>query len=167
MLSDSAFALSCMRPDLIKTLEDAKASDKVYHILVGKFMSNPSAYQYRGGLQAGPPRSDGTRRVVAPVTNKSPRFSQSLFEGRSLSNDPRNDVQLSQFPVDIKMSCSSMWCASPPRSDKEVVAFVEEREGQAPILRISACPKWIFTGNTEDHIQTIRYCLDNNCSKQP
>ena len=58
MLSDSAFALSCMRPDLIKTLEDAKASDKVYHILVGKFMSNPSAYQYSCLLYTSPSPRD-------------------------------------------------------------------------------------------------------------
>ena len=164
MLSDSAFALSCMRPDLIKTLEEAKASEKVYHILVGKFVSDPSAYKYNGGLQAGLPRIDGTREVGVPLTNKSPRITQALFEGVSLSNDPRNDEQLSHFPVDIKMSCTSIWCGTPPASDQDVVAFVEARDEQVPILRISACPKWLFAGNSETHIKTIRHCLDNNCS---
>jgi len=40
LVSDSAFALSCVRPDLIKTLEEAKASPKIYYVLVGRFVSS-------------------------------------------------------------------------------------------------------------------------------
>ena len=60
-----------------------------------------------------------------------------------------------------------MWCGTPPASNQDVIAFVEARDEQVPILRISACPKWLFAGNSETHIQTIRHCLDNNCSDDP
>ena len=40
--ADSAFALSCARPNLIKSLEDAKASEALYYVLVGTFAASPS-----------------------------------------------------------------------------------------------------------------------------
>ena len=48
MVSESAFALSCVRPDLLRSLEQAKSSPTVYYILVGKFESNGIGARYIG-----------------------------------------------------------------------------------------------------------------------
>ena len=75
MMSEGAFALSCMKPDLVKTLEEAKASDKVYHILAGKFVSEPTEDHDRGGYKLGPSSSDGSRAVTLPQGNKTPKIT--------------------------------------------------------------------------------------------
>ncbi len=167
MLSESAFALSCARPDLIQTLEEAKASDKLYHILVGKFVSEPSAPHQQGGLELGPLRSDGTRGVSIPKANKTPKITRSWFEGIAVSKDPSRDGQMTRYPVDIQTRCVSQWCSSPPRSNLEVIAFVEAREGQTPILRMSPCSKWVFSNNVPVQVGNIRQCLDKDCTGLP
>ena len=168
MLSEGAFALSCMKPDLVKSLEEAKASEKVYHILAGKFISEPTVDHNRGGgLQLGPPRSDGTRGVIVSQHNKTPQITRAWFEGIAVAKDARNDGQLTRFPVDIETSCVGSWCSNPPSSNQTVVAFVEDRAGQVPILKISACPKWVFSNNVPVQVGNIRQCLDKDCTGLP
>lgn len=159
MLADSAFALSCMRPDLIKTLEDAKASEKLYYILVGKFvpLSPPTKPVFNGGY-------------VSPEDQfkpKPPVITQSYFQGYSLAQNRRNDGYLTRFPVDIETSCVGPWCSSIPSSDREIVAFVEARNGQPSLLKISPCPYWTFSAEAKT-VKTLRQCLDKTCeSEQP
>jgi len=156
MLSDSAFALSCMRPDLVKTLEDAKASDKLYHILVGKFVSpTPPKTEPYGGYTSPPGQFE----------QKPPVMTRSYFEGFSLAQDSRRDGYLTRFPVDIETSCAGPWCSSPPSSDRDIIAFVEARDGQPPLLKISPCPYWTFSAEAEK-VQKVRQCLDKTCAPE-
>lgn len=151
-VSEPAFALSCMQPDLVKTLEEAKASDKLYYILVGRFKTGPSAKN--------PPDANGYDFKPRP-----PKITHSWFDGYSVSNDPRRDSHLIRFPVDIETSCAGPWCSSPPSSEREVIAFVEARENQAPLLKTSPCPTWVFTVRPQEtQVQTIRQCLDKTCA---
>lgn len=152
MLSDSAFALSCMRPDLVKTLEDAKASPKLYHILVGRFVSNTPR----------PQKPDYGRPPEDQFKPKPPVMTRTWFEGYSLAQNQRNDYHLTRFPVDIETSCMGPWCSSVPGNDRELIAFVEAREGQAPLLKISACPYWTFSAERKQ-VQKLRQCLDTTC----
>ena len=77
LLSEGAFALSCARPDLVKTLEEAKASEKLYHILAGKFVSEPMTAQDRGGVRLGPQGVGGIRGVIQPKA--TPTISLQCF----------------------------------------------------------------------------------------
>ncbi|MEP1229758.1 MAG: hypothetical protein ABJG88_03705 [Litorimonas sp.] len=164
-LSDGAFALSCAKPDIIKSLEDAKNSDKVYHVFVGKFTPNPTGdSDWSGPLGPKVLHPGGTSIKDIEMPNKSPKTIQSWFEGISLSKNPNHDSQLTRFPVDIQMTCSGMWCGSPPSSSRDVLAFVEARGEQAPVLKISPCPKWVFTGNIPAYAGNVRYCLDKDCT---
>lgn len=157
MLADSAFALSCMRPDLVKTLEDAKASEKLYYVLVGKFVSltpPPKIAPY--GNPPGPP---------GEFKPQPPTITQTYFEGFSLAKHTRSDAPLTRFPVDIETNCVASWCSSPPPSDRELIAFVEVREGQAPLLKISPCPYWTFSAE-QKKVQKLRQCLDKTCEPE-
>ena len=157
MLSNSAFALSCMQPDLVKTLEEAKASEKIYHILVGKFVAlNP------------PPKRERPDGFVTPQDHfqgRPPMISQSYFEGFSLAQSSRRDVHLSRFPVDIETSCAGPWCSDVPSGQHDIIAFVEARPGQAPLLKISPCPSMTF-GATAPQVQKVRQCLDKTCESE-
>jgi len=154
LLSESAFALSCAAPDLVKTLEDAKASEKLYHILVGNFVSVSPR-----------PNNEPFGGYVSPEDQfkpKPPKITSAYFEGYSLAQSPRHDVPLARFPVDIETSCAGPWCSDVPSSDRELIAFVQARDGQTPLLKISPCPYWTFEANREQ-VQKIRQCLDRKC----
>ena len=165
MLSESALALSCMRPDLGQTLEEAKASEKTYHILVGKFV--PQAFE----TDKPPDRSFILEDKAHPpllggkFKPKPPRIIPTWFEGFSVGAEARYDSSLVKFPVDVETSCAGPWCGSVPSREREVIAFVQAREGQVPLLKIGPCPNHVFALDAEgSHLQKIRRCLDKSCS---
>ena len=153
LLSNSASALSCARPDLVRTLEAAKASPKVYHVLVGSFTSLSSGPAFTP-WEALPPEDQ--------MKQRSPRIMPSLFEGYSLAKTRREDVPLKRFPVDIEVSCAGPWCSDVPSPDRELIAFVEARDGRAPILRLSPCPSQSFAADRKQ-VRKTRQCLSNRC----
>jgi len=155
MMSESAFALSCMRPDLVKTLEDAKASPKLYHIFVGRFDApqvkfNPNQFEYQ--TQIFPPR-DPSRTV------------RGTFTGYSLSNNPRTDMRLTGYPVQVKVTCAASWCGQVPGRGQKIIAFVEAPPGQAPVFQMGACPYWTFPAEPKQ-VQKVRQCLDRTCQPE-
>lgn len=157
MLAGNASALSCMPSDLIKTLEDAKASEKLYYILVGNFTPLSPL-----------PKREFNEGYISPedqFKSKPPVITQSHFQGYSLAQDPRRDAQLSRFPVDIETSCVGPWCSAVPSSSRDIIAFVEMRDGQAPLLKTSACPYWTFSAEANS-VEKLRECLDKTCKSE-
>lgn len=149
MLSESAFALSCMRPDVVKTLEDAKASEKTYSILVGHFDRATPQPNLPGGL----------------FKPKMPQITSMWFEGYALAKYRRQDGQLTRFRVDVETSCAGPWCSDVPQRQAELIAFVELREGQAPLLKISPCPYWTFPAERKQ-VKKLRQCFDKSCQPE-
>jgi len=122
LLSPSASALSCMRPDIAQTMESAKAADEVYYILVGTFTSAPVPKTLKSNDPNAPQNGIGSHTVEA------------WFDGKILSNDARYDNPVTRLPVDVAVSCAGPWCGSAPANGREVIAFVKVRTGQ-PMLR--------------------------------
>lgn len=150
MLGSSAHALSCVAPDLAKTMEEAKASDKMYNILVGRFYHRA----------AKPPPIDFENQFQS----RPPTLTPAFFEGYGLSPNPQTDQPLRAYRVDIETSCAGPWCGSLPQPGTEQIAFVEERPGQPPILRISACPGMMFSAKPQDtRTDMLRTCFDRPC----
>ena len=147
MLSSTANALSCMRPDLMRTMEDAKQSDTVYYLLVGRFTP-------QGPL----PKQQGYSNNPKPVS------AMMWFDGKSLSPHPRTDVKLSRFPVQAVTSCAGSWCGHIPDSRSQMIAFVEVRRGQPPVLNLGACPQWVFNVQPQStQIKDLLECFDKSC----
>lgn len=157
MLSDSAFALSCARPELVKTLEEAKASEKLYYIVVGKFVSMSSRPKNKYG--------DGYISPEDQFKPKPPIITTTYFEGYSLAKDPRQDSYLTRFPVDIETSCIGPWCSDIPSADSNLIAFIEARDGQPPLLKISPCPNYTFAAERHQ-VKKVRQCLGESCEAE-
>jgi len=102
ILSENAFALSCMPPNLIKTLEAAKTSENTYEILVGKFVSLPS--ETRTSYYDPNAFGQGEYKPTPP------KITEAFFNGYSLRNNPRLDVKLTRYPIDVETSCAGHWC---------------------------------------------------------
>jgi len=162
LASESAMALSCARPDLARTMESAKASETIYHILVGNFtVQRPYAERPSYPIRRGESNQIDLSDQFKP---KPPKFTKTWFEGYSLTPNPRYDVKLSRFPVVVETSCVASWCSSVPTSSARQIAFVEARPGRAPILRVSPCTDKIFPiGEREKNIRKLRQCFDRPC----
>ncbi len=171
LLSQSAFALSCAQPDIIRSLESVKKSETVYYILVGTFTTPP---------EEGKPRLEQRGGYQAEWQSKPPRIVPSLFNGYALSPKRRHDVELSDYPVNLEISCAGPWCGNLPRSGQTLIAFVEapqtvQSQGlsdghgdpNVPILQISPCPGQTFP--TTPHgvqVSKVRKCLNRTCQPQ-
>ena len=149
LLAPSASALSCMAPDLVSDLNKAKASEKIYYVLVGTFDApqikrdqfNPQNMGYSGY------RSQSVR---------------GSFTGVSIGADPRADGRLNNFPVTITTSCAASWCGQVPRAEYEMIAFVEAKDGKRPVLTVGPCPSMLYRASPE-RVRKLRQCLDKNC----
>lgn len=161
--AQGAFALSCMRPDLIGTLEKAKASEKTYYILVGTFVPQDPNFKPQSSYRD--PRSSEGGFIDGRPKPIPPTITPMWFEGYSLTNNENFDVPLTRFPVAVKTSCAGPWCSSPPTGNMTQIAFTEERPGQMPLLSVGPCPDMIFALNSNaPQIDRIRDCLDESCA---
>lgn len=159
-VSQNALALSCVAPDIIRTLESAKQSDLVYYILVGKFSSE----------------SKTAPNQLAPnnqLPTNQPTLLPALFEGYALSQKKKDDVYLSEYPVNMQINCAgAWWCGRAPDSDENLIAFVEvpqtpQAASGVPILRLSPCGGQTFpTSPNGGLVGKVRQCLDRKCKPQ-
>ena len=159
LFSQSALALSCAPPNMIRALEKAKASEDVYYVLVGKFITPyaPALEKNRLGYKV---IQKGSVSHIEYA--KKPKITSTFFEGISLSSDPYSDTPLTAFPVDVETRCLGPWCSHIPSAESDVIAFVKERPGQSPILVTSPCPGKTFAA-TPEKVSKLRQCLTMQC----
>lgn len=147
--AQSAAALSCMRPDLTQTMEEAKASEKMYHLIVGEFKLISKKEL---------PRTDVPPNWHGPASDfPNPVRAEMRFDGVSLSPNARSDHRLTDFRLDVETSCAAHWCGGLPQEGQKMIAFVEARPGDTPILKIGACPQYLFWVQPgDDQVETLR-----------
>lgn len=165
LASESAMALSCARPDLASAMEKAKASDTVYHILVGNFTEQRPTHTIPKGYN---PKGNNGTQIEDPFKPKPPQRIKTWFNGYSLTPNPRHDMKLTRFPVVVETSCVGPWCSSVPSSSTRQIAFVEQRQGRAPLLRVSPCTDKVFAvSEREENVRKLRRCFDRPCKVEP
>lgn len=150
LLATSANALSCARIELGDAMETAKTSPKTYFVLVGNF---------HFPVMPENPKFDPQNQMQ----ERPPRVARAYFDGYSLSPNRHTDVPLRGFPVDVEVSCLGPWCGGFPTSERRQIAFVEERYGQPPVLRISACPGQTYEWQNREQIRELRSCFYRKC----
>ena len=156
MASQSASALSCAKPNLDRVVEEAKASDKIYYVLVGRFTSQTQNTR-RGGYDPSVNRLN---------FQQSKQITRVTFEGYSIAPPGGRDQELTRYPVDVETSCAGPWCSGVPDASKERLVFVEARDGEPPVLRIGPCPKFVYPANPST-VETVRECLNGSCAPFP
>ncbi len=136
-----ASALKCVPPDLTRSMEDAKASEKLYYIFVGEL-----ELVSKRNL----PRTD------IPAGWKAER-AKTRFTGYSLAADATRDQRLVDLPMEVETICAAHWCGRLPATGREIIAFVEAPPNGPPRLRISPCPQWVFHIQPSDgQVETLR-----------
>ena len=128
----TAQALSCAQPNIERELERAKASDKIYHIFVGK-VSTPKTFSLP---QEKPRPNGGVLQLSHPDRSQ---VLNATFTGYSLAKDEGSDVPLVDYPLTVNVTCAASWCGSAPRRGETIVAFVEAVDGAPPVLTRGPC----------------------------
>lgn len=154
MTAQPAFGLSCMAPDLIHTLNEAKASETVYNIFVGRFDAPPA--------KAAPFANNRLPFGLQSQHQRPPEIVQSHFTGYALAQSSRDDSPVTRLPVNIEISCAASWCGHAPAPEADVIAFVEAGE-DGHVLRASPCPGLVYPA-AEPRIKTLRECLGKDCA---
>jgi len=165
----TAFALSCQEPNLIRTLERGKASDKTYHVLIGTFNQLSQIQDVKGpnktDNEIAPPKAGQLRaRSLSRFRRgQSLKTAQAIFNGYSLeANHP--DTALTDMPVNIELSCAGPWCGPLPAAGQSMIAFVEARVDAAPLLRVSPCGGNTFPAQPNGpKAQIVKKCLGETC----
>ena len=119
IIAQPVFALSCMRPDVVRLYQNAVDSEANYYFLKGELLPN------------GPVNVPDTTGTKEPVSTET----QLRFVGKALT---RSGFEAPfDREITLRLNCASIWCGTAPL-DREIFAAVK-LAGQALELDISPC----------------------------
>ena len=139
-----ALALSCLRPDVIRLYSDARDSEDLYSMVVGKITAtNPIAIPKKDN--GGSTKADTTVRVT----------------GRSLTSS--GFTAPFDRDVTLRASCLSVWCADPPTLDTEVFLTLRH-DGDARVVDIGPCPFNALPWSADEEARVLNCHRFDRCS---
>lgn len=141
LVAGQAAALSCIRPDLARSFNEAAASDKTYVVLFGTFDFNLRDL----------PQVDWDRQQDVQPDNPI----RARFTGDSLSR--KGFVPSSIRRVTINAQCFGPWCSS-IATDTPYLAFVE-KNGNAYTLAVSPCGGRAFGNPGQAQLDLVTTCF--------
>jgi hypothetical protein len=135
MIPLHAYALSCMRPDMVSSYKDHAEAPESYIVVRGKFRFTPPKPQ--------------------PIDNTAkPQTVKARFDGVALGKTSFS-TSFSR-PVTIFLGCAGPWCAS-AAPDTEVLAFLQKTENGL-VLNEGPCPHRVFYEPDKDTVDRLLYC---------
>ncbi|MCF6444739.1 hypothetical protein [Nereida sp. MMG025] len=139
VVSEPAFALSCLRPDVARSYQAAASSADQYVILLGTFAMDRKALQ--------------PKQLRDPNKAKSVTVS-AQFSGKFLSRE--GFVKDWAGSVQVTSECFGSWCAGAPAAG-QMLAFVEKTDdGYA--LKLSPCGGFAFANPSPAMLDVVKSC---------
>jgi len=142
----AAHALSCMRPDIVRSFEQWSTSSAEYLLVRGVLSPTPP-----GPV---PPAPSGDINNPNPPAPHLYRFSGATIS-RSGNRPWNGDVM-------VIPTCVAAWCAAHPQGPQEaIMAF--KRVGGRYTLEYGPCGGQIFARNLDANEAALRVCLYGRC----
>ncbi len=118
-VATQASALSCLRPDVVRSYNNAAAADVSFAILLGEF------------------------DFSAPAENNAEQGQQvtAQFSGQAMTAQGFDAIN--PMVVDLLTTCSGSWCGHFPAPGTEVLAFAQQTQNGF-ILSLGACGGSVF-----------------------
>jgi len=137
--SGPALALSCMRPDVARSYQNAAQAEDIYVVVRGRLTFD------EGKL----PKSDGTAQGPETVT------IPARFDGKALSKVGFETA----FARDITLEvvCFGPWCGG-AKSGVPYLAFLEKR-GEDYVMVADPCGSWAFSEPSEEQVNQVESCM--------
>lgn len=132
-----ALSLSCMKPDVVRSYQQAADADD-HFVVVSGTLSHSRV-----------PIPSGKREGQQPLT-----FTAKLV-GKYLQNDGFTGDFAA--PVEVTLNCVSVWCATLPPQNSKVLAFVKLTPTRYEI-DAQPCPTWLFDEPEPDQMVRLVMC---------
>lgn len=144
--ANTALALSCLRPDVVRSYQMAAEASESY-VVVSGVLDHQMA-------EVPTDRKEGN----APVS-----FAAQLV-GKHLTADGfTGDFSR---PVEVTLNCVSVWCATLPPQHSSVLAYVR-MEGDQFFIDANPCQTWLFDDPTPDQMVSVVAChTEGNCQAE-
>ena len=150
LFANSAYALSCMRPNLARTFNNAAASKDTFHVAYGKIKP--------------------TQKVVDPnknttdINNKKSYSVKAEFTGGFLGFNGFGKSKTK--PIRVNVSCLGAWCGGFPNSADDMIVFLK-RTPDGMTVDSGPCGGDIKFNPSEEELNIIKSCMRNGkCSKR-
>lgn len=139
-----ADALSCMRPDVLRSYKAAADAYEAYVVVSGVMVHDVQSVPEDRNENS--PRVNYTARLVGAYLGD---------EGFTGTFDA---------PVDVTLDCVSAWCSPLPAQRESVLAFVRKTEtGYA--LNVQPCRQWLFENPEPEQMVALFDChTSGNCT---
>jgi len=148
VLAGQAMALSCVRPDPIRTFQQVAAAPERYFVLYGQLDFD------EGALPSGVAIEDV--REPAPIS--------AQFRGKGLTRQGFTSDYIS--PVNLQIGCAGPWCGS-ARSGVDAIYFVLA-EDPPVTMQAGPCGGMIFEEPDQATLDMLTSCMQGGtCSAQP
>lgn len=148
LLGAPALALSCMRPDVAVSYQNAAEASEVYIVVKGTLTFNERLLPERDLTQT---ENKGT---LVPARIKGVSLSRSGFDA-PFERDITLDVQ-----------CFGPWCGG-AASGVEYLAFLQ-RTGANYVMGIDPCGSFVFPEPTAEQVKQAEQCMAGEaCTPQP
>lgn len=146
-LAAPAWSLSCIRPDIVRTFEEARDSEAGFWIVRGRIISD-------GPIAV--PQPDASGRYKDNAVASTP----VQFVGVGL----RPNGEFADFEKDITLtvSCIAHWCGSPPLNT-EVFASIEVKDS-GPELQVDACSSRVIPFSEDGEKRLLQCLSDGICT---
>lgn len=148
VIAGQASALSCMRPDLARSFNEAADDpDRAYVLVTGKLLPN-------GPLPAPPEPGNGTERAAVSA--------EMIFEGRIFGQDGVGEAD--RYPVTVTAICLGPWCGDFPETDAPMATLFQTGPEGLSLLS-GPCGGATHPNPTEEQIAALERCIANGrCS---
>lgn len=145
-----AAALSCIRPDVARSYQQAADAEEEYVILLGTFSMDRSALN--------PPRPRANPNLAKSVS------VPAKFSGKFLGRD--GFVRDWQGPVKVTAQCFGPWCAGAPPA-AQILAFVQ-KTNEGYHLALSPCGGFAYANPTPKMLNVVKTChASGPCRAEP
>ena len=139
-----ALSLSCLPPDVIRSYNEAAASEKSYVVVHGtlSFDEGQLPEVDLNRQDETPPETD----IPGRLTGKS--LSQAGFEAEF------------DRPVTVRAMCFGPWCGRPV-SGTDYLSFLE-KSGDSYVLAVTPCGGFEFAEPTKAMLKQVTQCMQGN-----
>lgn len=134
-------ALSCLRPDVVRSFQQVATSDKVYVAFYGELSFDPSAFPKNIGVPI--PERDNAVRIPA------------RFEGHGLNRD--GFVVPLELSVTIEAQCFAAWCGQ-LQQGRPTLAFAQKLD-ETYLVEVDPCGSKTFTDPADEDLARVVACL--------
>ena len=146
-LAAPAWSLSCIRPDIVRTFEEARDSKAGFWIVRGRILAD-------GPIAMPQPDAGGRYK------DNSSASTPVRFKGAGLR--PNGEFASFEMDITLTVSCFAHWCGSPPL-DTEVFAAIEVKDS-GPELQVNACSGRVMPYSEDDEKRLLQCLSDGICT---